>query len=105
MVDGILCWKQTQGSRNACQQEAATASPVTASHCLTAVKDNFCVVQGTQIGLVTSLIFLAYLYFLFYYIYIRRATRMLANESYAKYKYVAFLAYLSVALVLAYQGH
>ena len=81
-----LCWKQLQVSTSACQQEAATASPATVSHRLTAVKTIICVVQGTQIALVTSLIFLAYVYFLFYFIYIRRATKMLANESYAKYK-------------------
>ena len=52
---------------------------------------NLCrAVQNTQIGLVTSLIFLAYLYFAFYFFNIRRANRMLANESYAKYKQAPF---------------
>ena len=45
-----------------------------------------CAAQNTQIALVTSLVFLAYLYFIFYFFNIRRANRMLANESYAKYK-------------------
>ena len=45
-----------------------------------------CAAQNTQIALVTSLVFLAYLYFVFYFFNIRRANRMLANESYAKYK-------------------
>lgn len=76
--------------------------------------DVCCAVQNTQIALVTSLIFLAYLYFAFYFFNIRRANRMLANESYAKYKQASihflpiyrspFLHCASVALVLAYEG-
>ena len=73
-----------------------------------------CAVQNTQIALVTSLVFLAYLYFAFYFFNIRRANKMLANESYAKYKQASIchqsiyhspcLHCASVALVLAYKG-
>ena len=57
--------------------------------------DICCAVQNTQIALVTSLVFLAYLYFAFYFFNIRRANRMLANESYAKYKQ-AFIHHLPI---------
>ena len=57
-----------------------------ASDCLRGCCQLWCAVQNTQIALVASLVFLAYLYFIMYWIFIRRATSKLALESYAKYK-------------------
>ncbi len=45
--------------------------------------------QNRQIALVASLVFLAYVYFLAYFVFVRRATSKLAHESYAKYKCVS----------------
>lgn len=43
-------------------------------------------VQNRQIALVAALVFMAYLYFVFYFVFLNRATTKLAHESYAKFK-------------------
>jgi len=43
-------------------------------------------VQTTQIALVATMVFMAYLYFAMYFIFLNRATSKLAHECYAKYK-------------------
>ena len=45
-----------------------------------------CAVQHTQIALVATLVALAYLYFIMYFVFMKRATSRLGHESYAKYK-------------------
>ena len=45
-----------------------------------------CAVQHTQIALVAALVALAYLYFIMYFVFMKRATSRLGHESYAKYK-------------------
>ena len=45
-----------------------------------------CPVQRTQLALVAALVALAYLYFIMYFVYMKRAKNRLGHESYAKYK-------------------
>ena len=42
--------------------------------------------QNRQIALVAALVFMAYLYFVFYFVFLKRATTKLGHESYAKFK-------------------